>query len=295
MKLDFLCLGAQKAGTTTLHNILLQHTQIYLPPKKEAHFFDFDDRYKNGLRWLFDTFFTDYHNQKLIGKFTPEYIYFEEAARRIYDTLGSKTKFIVIFRDPVDRAVSHYNMTYRRGLEKLSFWEAIKIESERVKIDQWNKLHFSYISRGFYAKQLRRYLELFPIENFCFLTFENDIKHNLKESITRILDFLEVENEDLNYDIKSNEAFTPRFIKLNQLIRENKYLKKISHIIMPSKEIRELARHNIDRWNRISSKRPSFILTEAEKQTLYKEYFDKEISELQSLTGLDLKQIWGYK
>jgi hypothetical protein len=48
---NFICPGAQKAGTTTLHNILKQHPDIFLPNLKEAHFFDIEDRYKKGILW----------------------------------------------------------------------------------------------------------------------------------------------------------------------------------------------------------------------------------------------------
>ena len=56
-KVDFFCIGAQKAGTTTLHDILVQHPQLYLPSKKEAHFFDINERYTKGLDYYFKTFF----------------------------------------------------------------------------------------------------------------------------------------------------------------------------------------------------------------------------------------------
>ena len=51
MNINFYCVGAQKAGTTTLHDILIQHPEVYLPETKEAHFFDEDEKYKKGLNW----------------------------------------------------------------------------------------------------------------------------------------------------------------------------------------------------------------------------------------------------
>ena len=55
MKLDFVCIGAQKAGTTTLHDVLKEHPDIYLPPRKEAHFFDVNERYEKGIDYFFST------------------------------------------------------------------------------------------------------------------------------------------------------------------------------------------------------------------------------------------------
>ena len=53
---NFLCVGAQKAGTTTLFNILKQHPDIFLPSTKEAHFFDKEERYQKGISWWISTF-----------------------------------------------------------------------------------------------------------------------------------------------------------------------------------------------------------------------------------------------
>ena len=75
---NFLCVGAQKAGTTTLYDILKQHPNIYLPKVKELHFFDKDDRYKLGLEWLTKYFVNGYKNQKAVGEITPSYLFYEK-------------------------------------------------------------------------------------------------------------------------------------------------------------------------------------------------------------------------
>lgn len=299
MKIHFLGIGVQKAGTTTLHDVLSQHSQIYLPAKKEAHFFDDDERYEKGLPWLFETFFSEYSHEKIVGEFTPEYIYFEEAPKRIWTTLGVNTKFIVVFRNPAERAVSHYNMSYRRGFEKKDFWTAIKEEPQRIKLSAWHKSHFSYISRGFYAQQLKRYLALFPIENFLFLTFENDIQLNLPQTIIRILDFLQVEQETLNCHIKSNEAYAPKSVRLMQIIedsRRNKYLRPIMKSLVPSFKMRRILEKKMELWNRKkNSQQKLFHLNISEKQKLNKQYFEADTLELEKIIGMNLKKLWNYE
>ena len=72
---NFICLGTQKAGTTTLHDILQQHPDIFLPPGKEAHYFDREERFEKGLKWWIDTYFSYYNNEKIMGVMQPEYLY----------------------------------------------------------------------------------------------------------------------------------------------------------------------------------------------------------------------------
>ena len=162
MNINFYCVGAQKAGTTTLHDILIQHPEVYLPETKEAHFFDEDEKYKKGLNWYKKTFFSNYKGEKISGSCNPEYMYFDDVPKRIYDTIGTDVKFVFIFRNPMNRAYSHYLMSKRRCYEELSFADAILEEDKRIKKDYFNKTHFSYVSRGYYSQQVERYLKYFP-------------------------------------------------------------------------------------------------------------------------------------
>ena len=80
--INFYCIGAQKAGTTTIHDILINHPDIFLPSDKEAHFFDFESRYSRGITWYLNEFFQSVGNEKIVGSITPEYMFFPKAAKR---------------------------------------------------------------------------------------------------------------------------------------------------------------------------------------------------------------------
>ncbi len=86
--------------------------------------------------------------------------FFDESLKRLQKYIDfSSAKFIFILRDPVERAFSHYLVTYRRGLEPLSFEEAIEKEDERLsKGGFFERMHYSYVSRGFYLRQIKRFL-----------------------------------------------------------------------------------------------------------------------------------------
>ena len=236
---NFLCVGAQKSGTTTLHDILTQHPDIYLPKQKEAHFFDIEDRFSKGVDWWLENYFKNYNNEKIIGSITPEYLFYDKVPERIYDKLGKNIKLIFILRNPVKRAYSHYLMSLSRGYEKMSFEEAIQIEKERIQKDDFHFNHFSYLSRGFYYKQIARYLKLFDRENMLFLSFENDIVKNIDTTVKRIVDFLDVDSYNFNSILKSNVATKPRFILLNKILNTSSIFKDIVRSILPNKKLRE--------------------------------------------------------
>lgn len=106
---NFLIVGAQKCGTTSLHEYLYQHPQIYLPEGKETKFFAEDARYSKGITYYEDVCFSTYSGESAVGEVDPDYMYFEQALERIAEHLDLRTtKLIFVLRNPVDRAFSHY-------------------------------------------------------------------------------------------------------------------------------------------------------------------------------------------
>ena len=104
--LTFLGIGAAKSGTTTLASLISEHPEISFPRsgQKELHFFDEEPVNPETLQKYFDSFDTN----RAIGEFTPSYMFDTKCRDLIYDTLGEDIKFVVILRNPVDRAYSHY-------------------------------------------------------------------------------------------------------------------------------------------------------------------------------------------
>ncbi|WP_425049262.1 sulfotransferase domain-containing protein [Psychromarinibacter sp. S121] len=173
---DFLILGAQKAGTTTLYDLIMRHPGTAAARTKEISYFDRFHRW--GPDW-YRSNFPD--GTALTGEATPCYLFVPEAARRIADTLPPTTRFIVLLRDPVDRAISHYFHERRLGYEPLTLAKALDAEPRRTGPDAGVLLgrrhehrtqgqSFAYVGRGRYAEQLKRYFALFPRENFLIET-----------------------------------------------------------------------------------------------------------------------------
>jgi sulfotransferase family protein len=186
---DFMIIGAQKAGTTSLYRYLSQHPDIAPALRKEIHFFD--EHYNKGPAW-YRSFFPTLAacNQHLrvtgrrlqTGEATPYYLFHPLVPERVRGLLPG-AKLIVVLRDPVSRAYSHYQHMRSRGREPLSFCEAVEQEPKR------SHQMFSYVSRGFYASQIREWLRFFPRSQFLFLKSE-DLHMRPVEALERAGGFL---------------------------------------------------------------------------------------------------------
>lgn len=170
---DFLVLGAQKAGTTTLYDLIMEHPGARPACTKEIAFFD--RHHDWGLDWYRSSF--PPQTDVVTGEATPGYLYAAQARDRIAATLPQTTKFVVLLRNPVDRAISHYHHERRLGYEILPLEQALDAEADRLlrghdvllgrrhehRTLAWSS---SYVDRGRYARQLEAYFRHFPRENF---------------------------------------------------------------------------------------------------------------------------------
>jgi len=240
MKLpNFIICGTQKGGTSALYYFLKKHPEIYLPPKKEVHYFDLN--YQKGLKWYEKHFKGASSKYKAIGEASPSYMYLEEVPERIHEVLPD-VKLIFILRNPVDRAYSHYWHEVKLGYEWLSFEEAIKVEQERLaKGDIINRIHYSYLDRGEYIEQIKRFRKYFSKDQILVLITE-ELKSNPEIIMRQIFEFLQV-NPDFKseswYNRKLNIGRKPR-IKALQLIRgklhriRTYYFPRLAFLINPT-------------------------------------------------------------
>jgi hypothetical protein len=289
--IDFICVGTQKAGTTTLHDVLKKHPNIYLPERKEAHFFDMDERFDKGLDWWMGTFFQGDKTNKKTGVFTPEYLYLQNVPERIKNTLGDGLKVIVILRQPTKRAYSHYLMSKRRGFETEDFKYALQKESYRLKENTYfNSNHFSYLDRGLYYNQLKRYIDTFGKENVKVFIFENDIIKNIESTLKTIQEFIHVPYEVLETAIKSNQASEPKLKWLRSIIfnKNNPVKKLFSHLLL-KEDFKFKVASKINAINQKPTK--SDKLTSQEIQKITNTYFIEDIKKVEQLLNIDLS-LW---
>ena len=190
-KLDFIVAGAQKSGTTALNYYLKRHPQIALPIKKEVHFFDKDELFAGGNVSYepLHEMFRPGRSGTIAGENTPIYIYWRPALPRIRN-YNPTMKFVVILRNPIERAFSQWNMQRSRGHEPFDFLEAVQAEPQRIADAAPKQLRkFSYVDRGRYADQLERAFRLFPREQFVVIKYET-FRAQQREAVEDVFRFL---------------------------------------------------------------------------------------------------------
>jgi hypothetical protein len=218
---DFIIIGTQKGGTSSLYEHLAQHPLVFPALKKEVHFFDSENfakgtnwyrgHFKLGLRGTFARRFAQ--GRAITGEASPYYLFYPHAPKRVAELLP-KAKLVVMLRNPIDRALSHYYHQVRKGREPLSFEAAIEAEGERLKGEHERILQndayysypywaYSYLARGIYADQLKLWFELFPREQLLFIKSE-DFFTNPAACFKRTLHFLGLPEIDLQQYKKQN-------------------------------------------------------------------------------------------
>ncbi|MCB0165884.1 MAG: sulfotransferase domain-containing protein [Anaerolineae bacterium] len=193
MKVKFVIAGAQKSGTTALHKYLYVHPNLCMTKKKELHFFDNDARFTGTSvdYTRYHAFFSPNLQQRLCGEGTPDYMYWYSAPRRIWE-YNPAMKIIIILRNPIDRAFSAWNMEIFRRREFLSFQEAIRNESQRIReVMPLQHRVYAYVDRGFYTDQIRRVWHFFPKSQTLFLKSEH-LRNDPQTALDRVCDFLGV-------------------------------------------------------------------------------------------------------
>jgi hypothetical protein len=182
---DFVILGAQRAGTTTLYAALAEHPQVRPALVKEIHFFD--RNYARGLPW-YRAHFSRGAPGTIAGEATPYYLFHPDVPERVAGALPA-ARFVVLLRDPVARAWSHYHHERSRGREPLTFQEAVDTEEERLGRDAVSHQRFSYLARGRYAEQLERWFAAVPRERFLVIASET-LFGSPDETYAKVVSFL---------------------------------------------------------------------------------------------------------
>lgn len=285
---DFLCVGTAKGGSTTIHDVLSRHPDIFLPQQKELHFFDSDENFFRGASW-YESHFSGASKEMLVGEVTPAYMSYEDAPKRIEAVLGHDVKLIFTLREPVARAYSEFLHNRRRGFFEGEFKEAINWEFNRPDLSQWEKRKYSFISRGLYARQISRFLERFSRENMFFIIMEEDLGENSAATFERLFRFLGVDPVEIDAIPRSNKAYEPRSMGLQKLLFKDNFFKRMLRRVVKAGALRRRVRLRLAAWN--SRKGASPVLSRAEIIALQEKYFARDIKELQDMLGRDLS-VW---
>jgi Sulfotransferase domain len=198
---DFLIIGSQKGGTTSLFDDLARHPDVVASKDKEVHYFDLN--YEKGPNWYRSHF--PKTSEGVAGEASPYYLFHPLVPERVKKLLPD-CRLIVLLRNPVERAWSHYQMERRNGDEPLSFEEAIAREKERLEgeelkmvddpwYDSFSHRHYSYIARGLYVVQLERWLRYFSKDQLLVSSSEHYFE-NPQAIYDKLTRFLNIHSHD---------------------------------------------------------------------------------------------------
>lgn len=286
---NLLCVGAQKAGTSTLANILAEHPDIFIPPGKEVHFFDNHELYARGPEWYRSEFAAS-GGERYIADFTPDYLHLDYAPQRVRDLCGPDAKILISLRQPVSRAVSQFHFYHQLGVEKRDDVEvALAEDSGQIAPDLFVSWHepAHYIVRSRYSAGVKAYQDLFGAENVLIVLFERLIDEESRaEELLRIYDFLDIEPVIPRVVAHSNETATPRNQALVGWLQNSQSIKSAIKAALP--------RDLYVRWKDIlmrSLHRRRKPLSPEVRVELYELYFKDDVARLEQIVDVDLS-VW---
>lgn len=205
MKPTFFILGAAKCGTTSLHDYLSKHPQVCMSDPKEPFFFEAE--YEKGFDFYKSRYFADWQGQPALGDARHRNLYLPYVSGRIRESVPD-ARLLVVLRNPVDRAYSHWWHWFSRGRETLAFEDAIALDFKRIDAgidfegadgpDLWTKnFDFrlgkneftTYIDSGYYSRQIARYAALFPADQLK-VVFLEDLSADQETVVADIAGFL---------------------------------------------------------------------------------------------------------
>lgn len=293
---NFLIIGAAKAGTTSLHYYLQQHPEIFMCPKKDTFFFDFDGKEPNfdgpgDNEWYrnqaiihleqYQALFINGGGKKAVGEACAGYLYDAEAPARIHRHVPH-AKLIAVLRDPVERAYSSFLQQVRDGYETVSdFPAALSLEEQRIR-DNWRPI-WHYKTRGFYFEQLKQCLRYFDQSQLRIYLYE-DLQQDPATLLKDIFTFLEVDNNfEPDTSVRHNRAGIPRSRFLHKLIMTPNSLKTMVKPLIPGR-VRSFVKATVTD-STANLRRPA--LSENLRKQLVAEYCD-DILQLQQFIQRDL-------
>ena len=229
MKVNTFIVGAPKTGTTSLYYYLNQHTNVCMSSIKEPNFFSAKEVNSLFYKSQIVDEINEYHKlfsqnkKQIIGEASVSYLFFDEVPNRIYK-YNPKAKIIILLRNPIERALSHYLMDFRLGFCSENFEDII------AQPEIFPQYYQQYLELGNYFLQLKRYINVFN-ENQLSIVFYDDLKSDSQKVMKHIFSFLEIEFQDLDYSIQNSFLSTSN-IFVSELYKFNS-LRKIVKSLFP--------------------------------------------------------------
>lgn len=241
---DLFIVGAMKAGTTSLWRYLDAHPDVFMSALKEPHFFStarsVDPRAVVRDEPGYLRLFEGAAGASIRGEASTSYLWDERAPGAIAERVP-EARIVIILRDPVQRAFSHYLMDYRYGHQSLGFLEALQAD-EAVRPRRWAPGCHLYVDLGMYHEQVRRYIRTFGERRVLVLLFD-ELADRPADVLARLGAFLDVDPAgfgDTEGDRVHNPFRAPRTGLSRTLMRGSLVRQRLRPLLPPA--VRALGR-----------------------------------------------------
>jgi len=275
---NFFIVGAPRSGTTSLYSFLKEIPEIFMSPVKEPQYFAPNFPKNDGLKPILDKkkylkLFAGVKNEIAIGEASTSYLWDPKTPGIIHSVIPN-ARIIVMLRDPVERAFSHYLIHIFAEIENLSFKQAIK----KIMKDFDSRTSNRYLHGGLYSDQIKRYLDTFGSKKLKIIIFEEFIE-DPKTAVQNICNFLGVPFEINDFENKAYNPYRSPKGKLSKYIKNNSLLRKISRIL-PISSRNALSDKLITTFDKPIMKN--------EEKFLLQKYYENDVKKLKILLNRDL-------
>ena len=288
---NLLIVGAAKSGTTSLHNYLKQHHDIFMSHHKEPHFLINNEigvnRIPNGLSKYEDylALFKDAKSYKYRGESSTMYLQFPEiSVKNIKKYLNNDIKIIIMLRNPVERAFSGYQHVRRYNMmERLEFSEAIDECENRYFINTNFTPASRYLNIGLYYNMVKKFQSNFGKK--IHVIIYDDFINNAQEELSKVFDFLNVKDISINTNQKhmvGGWQWKSGFLK--NIFTKKSWMKNFIKFIFPFHPLRRCLRRNL-----VSLFSSPVVEMHDKTRSKLQEFYNDDINKLSQLLNRDLK------
>ena len=291
---NFLIVGAAKSGTSSLHNYLNQHPEVFMPSYdknkmkvKEPRFLIKDlveHKLHNGIwSWKeYQSLFEDVKDEKVIGESSVLYLYYyKHTIRNIKLRLGYNVKIIIMLRNPADRAYSAFHHVSRGFQEQYSFEEALTIEEGRLENDNNLTPMVMYKDMGLYYKMVKAYLDAF--EHVHIILYD-DFRDKTDEVLDNVYHFLAIDKNQIVDSVGKHNVGGKKWKskKLKQIFMKSNIIKWILKLILP-KQVRKVVREKL-----VNLSMQTVVPMQFNTRRMLNEFFKDDVEKLSELLNKDL-------
>jgi hypothetical protein len=289
-KPNLFIVGAPKAGTTSLHKYLEGHKDILMSSIKEPNYFSSDELVKFPLYYddaplikkedEYLNLFNSKNDETILGEASVSYLFYPEVAKKIKD-YNKDAKIIIVLRNPIERAFSHYLMDFTSGYFKSSFSEAINRKNSKNA----NAIYQQVVELGLYYNQVKIYIDTFGYENVLIL-FQEEMRKNVKDTLRKIFSFL-----NINDEVQDNQNINKQFHAYKE--PKGKILKLLYHNRVLKSFLRNIL--TVERKNFLKSlivKETRKPVMKDEDRVLLVEIYRDDVNKLEVLLKKDIYNIW---